>query len=157
MYNDLPDGAVAASHAFSIPPQIDNLDAYLKRTRPRYPVAVLRPVKLRAKAAEFTAAFPGRILYAVKCNPDERVLRALIAGGVDSFDCASIGEVRLIRRIMPQATIYFMHPIKSRESIREAYFEHNVRAFVLDTADELKKIVQETQNAQDLTLFVRMA
>lgn len=156
MYNNLPDGALASSH-ISTPPKIDNLDAYVKQTRPRFPVSVLRPEKLTARAAEFARLFPGRILYAVKCNPDERVLRALIAGGVDSFDCASIGEIRLIKGIKPDATIYFMHPIKAREAIREAYFDYGIRAFVLDSADELKKILTETKNAQDLTLFVRMA
>jgi ornithine decarboxylase len=118
---------------------------------------VLRPDVLRTRAREFTGLFPGRILYAVKCNPDTRVLRALIAGGVDSFDCASIGEVRLVRGLMPDATIYFMHPVKARESIREAYFDYGVRAFVLDSADELRKIVEETRGADDLVLFVRMA
>ena len=156
MYHNQPDGALAASH-ISAPAKIDNLDAFIKQTRPRYPVAVLRPEKLTARAAEFKGLFPGRILYAVKCNPDERVLRALIAGGLDSFDCASMGEIELVRSIKPDATIYFMHPIKSRESIREAYFNHGIRAFVLDTADELKKIVEETKKAKDLTLFVRMA
>lgn len=156
MYHNLPDGALASSHV-STSPKIDNLDAYVKQTRPRYPVAVLRPEKLLAKASEFVTLFPGRILYAVKCNPDERVLRQLIAGGIDSFDCASIGEIRQIRNLKPDATIYFMHPIKARESIREAYFDHGVRAFVLDSADELKKIVEETKRAKDLTLFVRMA
>lgn len=156
MYNDLPDGALASTPVHASP-KIDSLDSFIRRNAPRYPVAVLRPDKLRAKAQEFTTQFPGRVLYAVKCNPDERVLRALIDGGVDSFDCASIGEVKLIRSIKPDAVIYFMHPIKARESIREAYFEHNVRAFVLDSADELQKIVQETNGAQDLILFVRMA
>jgi ornithine decarboxylase len=156
MYHNIPDGALASSH-LSSSPKIDNLDAYVKQTRPRYPVSVLRLDKLTAKAEEFTGLFPGRILYAMKCNPDEQVLRALIAGGVHSFDCASIGEIRTIREIKPDATIYFMHPIKSRESIREAYFDHNVRAFVLDSVDELKKILAETKNAKDLTIFVRMA
>lgn len=156
MYHNLPDGALASSHIQNAP-QIDNLDAFIKQTRPRYPVSVLRIEKLKAKAAEFLNLFPGRILYAVKCNPDEHVLRALIAGGLHSFDCASIGEVRLVRSIKPDATIYFMHPIKARESIREAYFEHGIRAFVLDSADELKKILEETKRAKDLTLFVRMA
>lgn len=156
MYHDIPSGAKASSHVNS-PEKIDNLDAYIRQTRPRYPVAVLRPEKLTARAAEFKGLFPGRILYAVKCNPDERVLRALIAGGLDSFDCASIGEITLVRGIKPDATIYFMHPVKSRESIREAYFDHGIRAFVLDSADELAKIVEETQQAKDLTLFVRMA
>lgn len=155
MYHNLPDGALASSHIQNSP-QIDNLDAFVKQTRPRFPVTVLRLEKPQAKAAEFTGLFPGRVMYAVKCNPDERVLRALIAGGLNTFDCASIGEIRKIREIKPDATIYFMHPIKARESIREAYFEHGVRNFVLDSADELKKIMAETKNAKDLTLFVRM-
>jgi ornithine decarboxylase len=156
MYHNHADGALSSSYITNAP-KIDNLDAFVKQTRPRYPVSVLRLEKLTAKAAEFTGLFPGRILYAVKCNPDEKVLRALIAGGLHSFDCASIGEIRTVKDIKPDATIYFMHPIKARESIREAYFDHGVRAFVLDSADELKKIVQETKHAKDLTLFVRMA
>ena len=155
MYHNIPDGAMASSY-ISSSPKIDNLDAYVKQTRPQFPVSVLRLEKPKAKAAEFTGLFPGRVMYAVKCNPDEQVLRALIAGGIDTFDCASIGEIRMIRDIKPDATIYFMHPIKAREAIREAYFTHNVRNFVLDSADELKKILAETKNAKDLTLFVRM-
>lgn len=156
MYHNLSGGALASSHAHS-PAKIDNLDAYVKQTRPQYPVSVLRPDWFTKRAADFTAAFPGRVLYAVKCNPDERVLRALIAGGVDSFDCASIGEVRLVKSILRDANVYFMHPVKAREAIREAYFDYGVRAFVLDSADELKKILEETKHAADLTLFVRMA
>jgi len=154
MYHNQPDGALASSHVES--PAIENLDAYIKQTRPRFPVAVLRLEKPEAKAREFTTLFPGTVMYAVKCNPDERMLRAIIAGGVENFDCASIGEIKQIRNLKPDATIFYMHPIKARESIREAYFEHGVRIFVLDSAEELKKILQETKNAKDLTLFIRM-
>jgi len=152
--NQTKKAGAAASHTN---PEIENLDDFIKQTKPRYPVAVLRPDVLEARAAEFKGLFPGRILYAVKCNPDPDVLKSLIAGGLDSFDCASIGEVKLVRGLKPDATIYFMHPIKARESIREAYFDHGIRAFVLDTADEFRKILEETKNAKDLTLFVRMA
>lgn len=156
MYHNLPRGALASAH-FSSSPKIENLDVYVRQSKPQYPVSVLRPYALVKKAQEFTTTFPGRVLYAVKCNPDERVIRSLIEGGVNSFDCASIGEIRTIKAIMPNATIYFMHPIKAREAIREAYFTHGIRNFVLDSADELKKILAETKNAKDLTLFVRMA
>lgn len=155
MYHNIPDGAMASSYA-STSSTIDNLDAYIKQSRPRFPVAVLRLEKPESKALEFTTLFPGTVMYAVKCNPDERMLCAIIAGGVENFDCASIGEIRQIRALKPNATIFYMHPIKARESIREAYFEHGVRIFVLDSAEELKKILQETKNAKDLTLFVRM-
>ena len=32
-----------------------------------------------------------------------------------------------------------MNTVKSREHIQEAYFNHNIRDFVLDTKDELAK------------------
>jgi ornithine decarboxylase len=49
-----------------------------------------------------------------------------------------------------------MHPVKAEEAIREAYFEHHVRTFSLDTIEELEKIVRATGNAADLTLCVRL-
>ena len=156
MYRNLPDGPMAPSQDASFSKSY-HLDAFVREIRPRYPVSVLRPEKLTARAAEFIDLFPGQILYAVKCNPDRRVLAALITGGVNGFDCASINEIKLVRELKQDAAIYFMHPVKSRESIREAYFDYNVRCFVLDTADELAKIIDETQGAGDLTLFVRMA
>ena len=51
----------------------------------------------------------------------------------------------------------YMHTVKSRESIKEAYFNYNVKAFSLDTKDELIKIIETTNQAKDLELFVRVA
>ena len=50
-----------------------------------------------------------------------------------------------------------MNTIKSREHIREAYFNYNIKSFALDTKDELLKIIEATDNAQDLNLFVRIS
>ena len=50
-----------------------------------------------------------------------------------------------------------MHTVKSRESIKEAYFNHGVRSFALDNKDELRKILEATNQAKDLNLFVRVA
>jgi ornithine decarboxylase len=135
-------------------PCIDDLVAI---HRPTEPLLCLRPATLRATATEFVASFPGDTLYAVKCNPDPTVLRALHEGGVRHFDCASIGEVRLVRSIFADAEIHFMHPIKSRPAIAEAYALHGVRDFVVDSAVELAKILDETANAQDLGLVIRLA
>ncbi|MBO0737451.1 MAG: type III PLP-dependent enzyme, partial [Alphaproteobacteria bacterium] len=86
----------------------------------------------------------GDVLYAVKCNPEPRVLRALWAGGIRHFDCASLYEVALVRNLLPAAEIHFMHPVKSRPAIREAFDSCGVTDFVFDSADELAKILQET-------------
>ena len=49
-----------------------------------------------------------------------------------------------------------MHTVKSRESIKEAYLKYGIKTFALDTKDELIKIIESTNNAKDLELFVRV-
>jgi ornithine decarboxylase len=50
-----------------------------------------------------------------------------------------------------------MHPVKSRVAITQAYFDHGVRTFALDTHEELAKILDATGGAKDLNLIVRLA
>ena len=73
------------------------------------------------------------------------MLRAVNAGGVAHYDCASIAEIALVRQMFPDAVIHFMHPIKARSAIREAWARHGVRDFVLDSTEELAKILHETR------------
>ena len=121
------------------------------------PVVAIRPRVVTRTARRVVGAFPGDVLYAVKCNDHPLMLDALWAGGVRAFDTASIEEVRAVRRRFPDAACHFMHPVKSPEAIAEAYARHGVRRFVLDHEDELVKILQATGNAADLELFVRLA
>jgi ornithine decarboxylase len=125
--------------------------------RPEEPMHCLRPAAIADTARAFVAGFPGDTLYAVKCNPEPAVLRALWAGGVRHFDCASAGEVALVRTMFADAHIAFMHPVKARGAIREAFARHGVRDFVFDDASELAKILAETGHAADLGLVVRLA
>jgi ornithine decarboxylase len=131
--------------------------ALLSDRSPVDPVVCLRPHLIRARARRMLDAFPGDVLYAVKCNDAPEVLRALWAGGVRQFDTASIGEVRAEKALLPEAACHFMHPVKSAGAIAEAYHELGVRRFVFDHADELGKIVAATGEAKDLELFVRLA
>ncbi|WP_270936654.1 type III PLP-dependent enzyme domain-containing protein [Falsiroseomonas oryzae] len=133
------------------------VDALVARLRPEEPVHCLRPAAVEGAARAFLAAFPGETLYAVKCNPEPAVLRALWRGGVRHFDCASIGEVRLVRSMFEDVAIHFMHPVKPRSAIREAWQRHGVRDFVLDSAEELAKVLEETGRAGELGLVVRLA
>jgi ornithine decarboxylase len=128
--------------------------------RPDVPMHCLRPAAIRASAHEFVQAFPGDVMYAVKCNPEPAVLRALHAGGVSHFDCASIAEVALVRQMFPAASIHFMHPVKARSAIREAWARHGVRDFVLDSTEELAKLLHEiaaTEVDDERGLIVRLA
>ena len=128
--------------------------------RPAEPVWLLRPHAARRAARFFVDKFPGRSLYAVKANPAPELLRILWDSGVTHYDVASIGEVRLVHNTLPAAVLCFMHPVKAEEAIAEAYFEHGVRTFSLDTMDELDKIVRATATdgvaATDLNLVVRI-
>jgi ornithine decarboxylase len=138
-------------------PRVDDLVA---TCRPEEPMHCLRPDTLAATARDFLAGFPGEVLYAVKCNPEPAVLRALWEGGVRHFDCASPGEVALVRQMFADAAIHFMHPVKARGAIREAWARDGVRDFALDSFDELAKLRSEiaaTDVAGELGLVVRLA
>jgi len=140
-----------------------SVDAVVARIRPTDPLLCLRPATIVAAARRFVECFPGDVLYAVKCNPEPRVLRALWAGGVRHFDCASIAEVALVHKLLPMAEIHFMHPVKSRPAIRDTFDVYGVTDFAFDSADELAKILQETVpvglvgDPPILGLFVRLA
>lgn len=124
--------------------------------RPVQPVTLLRPHAARRAARFFAEKFPGRSIYAVKANPSSDLLEILWDSGITHYDVASIAEVRLVARTLPEATLCFMHPVKAEEAIEEAYFTHGVRTFSLDTMDELQKILRATRNATDLNLCVRL-
>jgi ornithine decarboxylase len=140
-----------------------SIDAVVAEARPSDPLLCLRPAVIVGAAHRFVDCFPGDVLYAVKYNPEPRVLRALWTGGIRHFDCASLAEVALLRKLLPAAEIHFMHPVKSRPAIREAFHSYRVTDFAFDSADELAKILQETVplglvgEPPCLGLFVRLA
>ncbi|MCB9944441.1 MAG: type III PLP-dependent enzyme [Geminicoccaceae bacterium] len=121
------------------------------------PVLALRRHILIQRAREVVRSFPGDVLYAVKCNAHPAVLEALYEGGVRHFDTASIAEIRLVRELLPDAQCHFMHPVKSRRAISEAYHEHGVRRFVVDHVSELEKLFDICDGGEDLEVFVRLA
>ena len=131
--------------------------AMIREFAPELPIVGIRPHLIEERAHEVLEAFPGDVLYAVKCNDHPIVLQALYAAGVRHFDTASIKEIRLVRRLLPDAVCHFMHPVKGVEAILEAYEVHGVRRFVLDHPRELEKIIAATKGARDLELFVRLA
>jgi ornithine decarboxylase len=112
---------------------------------------------VRVAARWFRHTFKGDVLYAVKANPSPWVIKALAECGIAGFDVASIREIELVREHAPDARLAFMHPVKSRRAIAQAYFDHGVRVFALDSHAELAKIIEATGEAGDLALMVRLA
>ncbi len=137
--------------------KFSNVNDLVNTLEPESPVYCIRPDSVKKSVEFFKNSFPGKVLYAVKTNPDERIIKIIIDNGIKNFDVASINEVKLVRKIDSKAKVYFMHTIKSRESIKEAYYQYNVKDFALDTKDELLKILESTNNAKDLNLYVRVS
>jgi len=133
------------------------VDELVNRIQPVNPVYCIKPNSIKIACNWFKSNFPGNILYAVKTNPNEKVIKHINESGINRFDVASINEVKLIRKILPKARAYYMNTVKNREHIKEAYFNYNIRDFALDTKEELQKIIETTNNAKDLTLYVRVS
>ena len=119
-------------------------------------IYVLYPQTIAAAAKTYLNGFPGDVLYAVKANPHPAVLKILWSAGIRHFDVASIREIELVQTVAHDATLYLMHPVKSRRTIRFAY-EAGIRDMAFDTLDELNKILDETGSARDLNLHVRLS
>lgn len=138
-------------------PRHASVDTMVKALRPNIPVRCLHPEAIAQSAQQFLEGFPGFVFYAVKANPNPYVIRQLYKAGIRRFDVASLNEIVSIRAMFPEAHLAFMHPIKNREAIRAAYFEHGVRDFAVDTFEELHKVLEETRSAADLSIHVRLA
>jgi len=130
--------------------------AMVAALQPSYPVYCLKPAALVEAAQRFIDLFPGRVLYAVKCNPHPRVLRTLWAGGIRHFDTASLSEIAMVREIFREAGIYFMHPVKGRAVIKTAWRVYGVDHFIVDHPHELAKVLEETDGGDGIAIFVRV-
>ena len=134
-----------------------SVDKLVNQLKPTEPVYCIRRNSINIASKFFQNKFPGKILYAVKTNPHPLVLKTIVESGINDFDIASIKEVEAIRSVSPDAKCSYMHTVKSKESISEAYFKYNIKTFSIDTKDELIKILNSTNQAKDLELFVRVA
>jgi ornithine decarboxylase len=104
------------------------------------PFLILDNAIVRDKLRRFRAAMP-RVHphYAVKANPDRRVVKALAQEGC-SFEIASIAELDLLLELgVDPATVLFSNPVKARESIAYAA-ARGVVWYVVDSVDELRRV-----------------
>jgi len=134
-----------------------SVDELISQLQPDKPVYCIRRKSIQLASKFFQEKFPGKVLYAVKTNPNKEVLKIIIESGIKKFDVASVEEIKTIKQINPNLHCSYMHTVKSRENIKEAYFNYGVKDFSLDTKEELIKILESTNSAKDLNLFVRVA
>ncbi|MDH4049773.1 MAG: type III PLP-dependent enzyme [Gammaproteobacteria bacterium] len=128
----------------------------LRELRPIQPVYCIYPRRYRKSTADFVKGFPGRVLYAVKANDHPSVIRLLYDSGVRHFDCASLPEVRRVADLFPDATCYFMVPVRLRGAAAEAQQKYGVRHFVIDHVDGIASLAAEIDMPNSV-VFARMA
>jgi len=126
-----------------------------RRVQPADPVYLFSPTSLQSRADSFRCAFPGAVSYAVKANPEVRVIDTLAARGIDHFDVASIGEIEAVTLHQPGASLHFNNPVKPFEAIQRSYRRYGVRSFALDEQAEFDKIRKATGNDRDILYSVR--
>ncbi len=134
-----------------------SVEQLINQLKPDKPVYCIRKKSILSASHFFQKKFTGKILYAVKTNPHSEVIKTLIESGINQFDVASIEEIKAVRKFSQNAKCSYMHTVKSKESITEAYFKYGIKTFALDTKEELIKIIESTSGAKDLELFVRVS
>ncbi len=137
-------------------PRFPDVASYIREHNPDESVYCFRPSVLEAKTREFIDAFPGIVLYAIKCNPHPWVIDALLAAGIRDFEAASLSEIEQIARLPEATRTFFMHPAKSRRALRAAHAKQGVRYFAVDHVTELNKLREEI-DAGPAAVLVRLA
>ena len=79
--------------------KFSDVNELVNTLKPEEPVYCIRPNSIKKSVEFFKNKFPGKVLYAVKTNPDEKVLKIINDSGIQNFDVASINEVKLVRKI----------------------------------------------------------
>ncbi|MDT8856355.1 type III PLP-dependent enzyme [Paracoccaceae bacterium Fryx2] len=118
-----------------------NPTEYLRTRAPETPVLFFSPAALQAAARRFIDGFPGMVTYAVKSNPEEVVVENLAQAGIRGYDVASPHEIRMIRRLAPDAALHYNNPVRSRAEIAMAV-EAGVKSWSVDSRSELAKLIE---------------
>jgi ornithine decarboxylase len=124
-----------------------------RRTYER-PFVILDTAIVREKVRRFRAAMPRvRPHYAIKANPDPRVIEALRQEGA-GCEIASSAELDLLVGLgVPAAELCYSNPMKSRQAIAHASAK-GVEWFVIDSVDELRRIHEIKADAR---MYVRIS
>jgi ornithine decarboxylase len=118
------------------------------------PFLILDNAIVRDKARRFRACMPRvRPHYAVKANPDRRVLKTLMQEGC-SFEIASTAELDMLLALgVNAAEVFYSNPMKSRQAIAYTAAK-GVEWFVVDSVDELRRVHEIKADAK---MYLRVA
>ena len=141
---------------FDTLPRFASAQKAIESLKPSEPLYLVHPSRFGDAAKQFLERFPGDTLYAVKANPHPLALQNLWNAGVRHFDTASLGEIELVKSVLPDAICHFMAPVRLAGQARAAFQIHGVTDFVVDSESELEKLLTETGGGKKLRVFVRL-
>ena len=149
---DLPQ-----EHLFDTHPEVGlDFEIVRRAAREKYtrPFLILDTGIVRDKARRFRASMPRvRPHYAVKANPDRRVLKVLAQEGV-GFEIASTDELDILISLgVSAAEVFYSNPVKSRDAIAYAAGK-GVEWFVVDSLDESRRVFEVKPDAKQ---YLRIA
>lgn len=131
----------------------------LSHQPPEQPLYLFHRALLERSVGRFQQGFPGLLTYAVKANPSPMVIETLLQQGVGAFDVASLAEIELLHGLAQTSgksvVLHYHNPIKPEAAIAKAWHEYGVRAFSLDDANELDKLIRQIPDPSSTELSVR--
>jgi ornithine decarboxylase len=149
--NPLPKQNQQQEHLFDTHPEVSlDFETVRQAARQKYtrPFLIVDTAIVREKIARFHAALPRvKLHYAVKANPDRRILKVIAQEGA-GFEIASTAELDLLLPLgVPLAEVFYSNPVKSRDSIAYAA-ERGVEWFAVDSVDELRRVHEVAPRAK---------
>ncbi len=75
-----------------------SVDEIVGKLKPINSIYCIRKKSIKIACNWFNKNFPGKVLYAVKTNPHEEVIKEIKNGGINKFDIASIEEIKIIKK-----------------------------------------------------------
>ncbi len=117
------------------------------------PFVIIDNQVIRENYGKFARAFPyADIFYAVKANPDIKIIKMLSEEG-SNFDVASVYELDKILKLNISPTrCSYGNTIKKRKDIRY-FYQKGVRMFATDAEGDLRNIAAQAPGAK---IYVRL-
>ena len=128
----------------------------IESLKPGEPLYLVHPEEFAGAAKHFLTGFSGNVLYAVKANPHPIAIQQLWAAGIRHFDTASLGEIEIVKNLLPDAVCHFMAPVRLPGQGKAAFEKYGVTDYVVDSPSELDKLFAEIGNPKKLRVFVRL-
>ena len=93
-----------------------SVEDLINQLKPDKPIYCIRKNSILSASKFFQKKFPGKILYAVKTNPNSEVIKTLLKSGIDQFDVASIDEINAVKKFSDSCKMFiYAHSKKQRK------------------------------------------